>query len=408
MSAEVVMACEGLAVGYRSEVLSGVDLAFEAGQFVSLLGANGVGKTTFLRTLSRHLPPLKGRVRVAGRDLEKLPAHELARQVAVVLTNGDKPPLLTVFEFAALGRYPHTGFMGRLAPRDVGVVEESLKAVMAEGLASRYIDQLSDGERQKAVLARALAQAPRVLLLDEPTAHLDLKHRVEIMTILRKICRDRGLTVIASLHDVDIAAKISDRAVLMKKGRVTGCGLPEEVLTSEAVAGLYDFNGVAFSRHLGSIELKDDGSAGRAFVTAGRGSGTDLFRLLAKKNIAIDTGILAEGDLDAYVATALGARTFVRTDGADEGVLGQATAALRECDFVVDSGQEAAGTAELNRAILAAACRQGIPVLTMRGDDERAGCRHCGDVAELSRQIDLLCARPARAADRTGGGVRAS
>jgi iron complex transport system ATP-binding protein len=402
MSAEVVMACEGLAVGYRSEVLSGVDLEFEAGQFISLLGANGVGKTTFLRTLSRHLPPLSGRVRVAGRDLQELPAHELARQVAVVLTNGDKPPLLTVFEFAALGRYPHTGFMGRLAPRDVEVVEESLRAVMADGLAGRYIDQLSDGERQKAVLARALAQAPRVLLLDEPTAHLDLKHRVEIMTILRKICRDRGLTVIASLHDVDIAAKISDRAVLMKKGRVTGCGLPEEVLTSEAVAELYDFNGVAFSRQLGSIELKDYGSAGRAFVTAGGGSGTDLFRLLAKKNIAIDAGILAEGDLDAYVAAALGARTFVRVaDGADDVVLGKALAALQHCDFVIDGNQATEGKTELNRAILTAACGQDIPVLTMRGEYGRTGYRHCRDISELSRQIDLLCARPAQDADQS-------
>jgi iron complex transport system ATP-binding protein len=398
MSVEIVLACEGLAVGYKTEVLSGVDLEFEAGQFVSLLGANGVGKTTFLRTLSRHLPPLGGRVRIAGQDLKELSAHELARQVAVVLTNGDKPPLLTVFEFAALGRYPHTGFMGRLTPQDVAVVEESLAAVMAESLASRYIDQLSDGERQKAVLARALAQAPRVLLLDEPTAHLDLKHRVEIMTILRKICRERGLTVIASLHDVDIAAKISDRAVLMKKGRVTDCGLPEVVLTSEAVADLYDFSGVAFSRELGSIELVDDGSAGRAFVTAGQGSGTDLFRLLAKKNVAIDAGILAEGDLDAYVAAALGARTFVRAaDGADEAVLGQALAALDECDFVVDSGRQANGTAELGKAIVAAAATRGIPVLTMRpGGGETEKHRYCGDMSELSRQIDFLCARPAR------------
>jgi iron complex transport system ATP-binding protein len=382
MSGEIVLSCENLAVGYKRQVLSGVDVAFESGHFIALLGPNGVGKTTLLRTLSRHLKPLSGRVTLLGRDLQSLPALELARQMAVVLTDKSRPPLLSVFEYVALGRYPHTGFMGRLSPRDVAVVEDALAAVAASDLAPRLIETLSDGERQKAVLARALAQDPKVLLLDEPTAHLDLKHRVEVMGILRDLCRMRGLTVIASLHDVDVAAKVSDRALLVKNGRVVDYGLPERVLTSEAVADLYDFAEADFSRHLGSIELRGDGSAGRAFVTAGLGHGAVIFRLLAKRGMAISTGVLAEGDLDAFVAEALGATAFVRRNGdAAESLLPQATAALEGCAFVIDGGPQTGPTAETNRKILSAAAARGLPVLPRETS---------ADLAKLAAAMDGL------------------
>jgi len=384
MSGGIVLACEDLCVGYRGAVLSGVGLAVEAGQFVSLLGPNGAGKTTLLRTLSRHLKPVSGRVRVCGQDLQAMRAIDLARVMAVGLTDPARPPLLSVFEFAALGRYPHTGFMGRLAPVDVEVVMSALAAVAADGLADRPVDQLSDGERQKAVLARALAQEPKILLLDEPTAHLDLKHRVEVMGILRGLCRSRGLAVLASLHDVDIAAKVSDRVLLVKDGRTVDDGLPEKVLTSAAVVALYDFDAADFSRDLGGIELRGDGSAGRAFVTAGFGSGAAIFRLLAKRGLAIATGVLAEGDLDAYVAQALGAQAFVapRTGGGDP--LSAALAALATCDFVVDAGEDGG---EANRRILEAALARGLPVFRMgRADDGGQGCASLGDlVAAIDR-----------------------
>ncbi|MBN2751215.1 MAG: ABC transporter ATP-binding protein, partial [Rhodospirillaceae bacterium] len=312
MSSDSVLSCEALCVGYKRAVLSDVTLDIQAGDFVSLLGPNGVGKTTLLRTLSRHLKPVSGCVRILGQDLHAMPALDLARVMAVGLTDNAKPPLLSVFEFVALGRYPHTGFMGHLRPEDEAVVEAALSSVAAENLADRLVEQLSDGERQKAVLARALAQEPKILLLDEPTAHLDLKHRVEVMGILRNLCRTRGLSVLASLHDVDIAAKVSDQVLLVKAGQVVDYGLPEGVLTSEAVAGLYDFNEADFSRDLGGIELRGDGSMGRVFVTAGLGSGAAIFRLLSKRGLSISTGVLAEGDLDAYVAEALGAQAFVQ------------------------------------------------------------------------------------------------
>ncbi|MDR0576528.1 MAG: ABC transporter ATP-binding protein [Candidatus Accumulibacter sp.] len=380
-----ILQSAGLAIGYGRPVLSGIDLDFGPGQFIALLGPNGAGKTTLLRTLSRHIRPLAGEIRLLGQDLNAIAALDLARIVSVCLTDNARPPLLSVGEFVALGRYPHTGFMGRLSARDAEVVGESLDAVAAGGLAGRLVEQLSDGERQKAILARALAQEPRLMLLDEPTAHLDLKHRVEVLGILRALCRAKGLTVLASLHDVDIAAKIADGVLLVGDGRVCGQGLPEAVLTSEKVASLYGFAAADFDGRLGGIEFRGDGRAGKAFVIAGRGTGATLFRLLSKKGWSIETGVFDEGDLDAFVAAALGAKSHVHRPGesADD-TLAAALTALSACDMVIDGG----GAGDEADALRARAARRGLPLLGLAG--ARAPTAACASVAELSAAIDRI------------------
>lgn len=331
----VVLNCCDLAVGYKRNVLSEINLEFRAGQFVGLLGSNGVGKTTLLRTISRHLKPLAGQVMVMGQPLEDLSPLELARTMAVVLTDKATPPLFTVREFAALGRYPYTGFMGRLSAEDEKVVTKALADVRAEDLADRYVDQLSDGERQKAVLARALAQEPSIMLLDEPTAHLDLKHRMEVMGILKRLCQDGGLTVVASLHDVDIAAKVADKVVLVKAGRVIDYGLPEKVLTTESVTELYDFRAASFCGSLGGIELKSDGRAGRVLVLAGSGLGAAILRLLAKRGFIPRLIGASEENVEYHVARSLGAEIFETEKSFTPQ---KADQVLAGCGLVVDCG----------------------------------------------------------------------
>ena len=395
MSGESILHSKGLSVGYRAPVLREVNLDFGSGQFIALLGPNGAGKTTLLRTLSRHLKPLSGRIEVLGRDLDTLSALELARLVAVCLTDNAKPPLLSVDEFVALGRYPHTGMMGRLSVHDAEIVERSLAAVTASGLSGRLVEQLSDGERQKVVLARALAQEPKLMLLDEPTAHLDLKHRIEVMGILRSLCRSHGLTVLASLHDIDVAAKVSDRVLLVQNGGIRDYGLPETVLTSETVAELYGFGDADFNRHLGSIEFRGDGKAGRVFVIAGRGRAAPVFRLLSKKGLAIETGLLRDGDLDAFVAAALGAKTYVRAEpdelpaGGNGSSLEEAAQALTACDFIVDSGVRDAGAEALRQR----AAASGLPVFRVAGGAEKDGVT----LSELLAAIDRLPPFPRQA-----------
>ena len=395
MSGESILHSKGLSVGYRAPVLREVNLDFGSGQFIALLGPNGAGKTTLLRTLSRHLKPLSGRIEVLGRDLDTLSALELARLVAVCLTDNAKPPLLSVDEFVALGRYPHTGMMGRLSVHDAEIVERSLAAVTASGLSGRLVEQLSDGERQKVVLARALAQEPKLMLLDEPTAHLDLKHRIEVMGILRSLCRSHGLTVLASLHDIDVAAKVSDRVLLVQNGGIRDYGLPETVLTSETVAELYGFGDADFNRHLGSIEFRGDGKAGRVFVIAGRGRAAPVFRLLSKKGLAIETGLLRDGDLDAFVAAALGAKTYVRAEpdelpaGGNDSSLEAAAQALAASDFIVDSGVRDAGAEALRQQ----AAVSGLPVFRVASGVEKDGIT----LSELLAAIDRLPPFPRQA-----------
>ncbi len=231
---------KGLEVGYGIRgVLSNIDLALPRGSFISLLGPNGAGKTTLLRSLARLLPPIKGVILLRERALEGFPSQELARLLSIVLTDKVQPGLFSAFEFVALGRYPYTDFMGRLTEPDRKVILEALSMVHAGDLATRRLETLSDGERQKVLIARALAQEPDIIILDEPTLHLDLKHSMEVMAILQGLCRERDITVVASLHDVGLAARLSDQVMLVKDGGIMGWGPPEELLKKETVTHLF-------------------------------------------------------------------------------------------------------------------------------------------------------------------------
>ena len=364
-----ILSCRNLTVGYKDKaVLSGLNLDFEPGQFISLLGPNGAGKTTLLRTLSRHLVPLEGHIEIDGRPLSQMSTMELATVMAVVLTDKVSPPLFTVYEFVALGRYPHTDFLGRLGAADHQAVRHAISAVHADDLALRTFSDLSDGERQKALVARALAQQPRLLLLDEPTLHLDLKHRVEVMGILRNLCRSEGITVVASLHDVDVAAKVSDSVALVKSGAVVDWGIPEYVLKNNIVAGLYDFDGADFDHNLGSIELRGNGKSGRAFVLAGMGSGALIYRMLSKRGFSIATGVLHTNDLDYFVARSLGAECTSQEamQPIDEMALADADPRLDACDVVIDCGFHVGAMNQGNVNLLNAALAKGKTVLSLR------------------------------------------
>lgn len=363
-----VLSCKDLSVGYKdSTILSNINLDFEPSQFISLLGPNGAGKTTLLRTLSRHLKPVSGSVLIGGRPLDSMRQDELAKIMAIVLTDKVTPPLFSASEFVALGRYPHTNFLGRMSQEDKDVVIQALIAVNAENLSNREFTSLSDGEKQKVLVARALAQEPKILLLDEPTAHLDLKHRVEVMSILRDLCATKNITVIASLHDVDIAAKVSDKVALIKNGAVTGWGAPEEVLSSKDVAELYDFNSACFNSQLGSIELRGKNNRAKVFVVGGMGSGAQVFRILAKSGYQISTGVLYENDLDCYVAESLGCTCSSQTpsDTIKETSLKSAMSEMDNCDWVIDTGFDSSGVYHNNLQLLAGASQKGKPIISL-------------------------------------------
>jgi len=259
----VPLRTEALAVGYPGRaVLSGLDVELRAGELVCLLGPNGAGKSTLLRTLAGLQPPLAGRIWLEDRDAATLPAAARARRLAIVLTERMELGHLTVEDLAALGRYPHTGWSGRLGDEDREAIRRGLEEAGAWELRLRPCDELSDGEKQRAMLARALAQDPVALLLDEPTAFLDLPRRVGAMRALRRLARMRGRAVLVSTHDLDLALRAADRLWLVSAEGALRSGLPEELAISGAIGGTFDQGDVAFDRATG--EFRIHGEAARS------------------------------------------------------------------------------------------------------------------------------------------------
>ena len=256
-----ILATEHLSIGYaprrgpRRVVASNLNLTLHAGEVVCLLGPNGVGKSTLLRTLVGMQPPLDGRVWLDGVDLSTLSAREIARRVSVVLTERVEVGQLTVYALVALGRHPHTDWLGRLTPHDEDIVRRALAAVDAIHLSGRLVHELSDGERQRMMIARALAQEPLVMVLDEPTAFLDLPRRVEMMRLLRRLAHETQRGMILSTHDLDLALRSADLLWLMAPGGIVHAGAPEDLVLGGAFEATFATHGISFDRNQGHFRL---------------------------------------------------------------------------------------------------------------------------------------------------------
>lgn len=307
-----VCVAESLAVGYpggrrlgRSRpptvVLDGLDLTLRAGEVTCLLGANGGGKSTLLRTLAGMQPPLEGSVRLGGDEIGSLPADERARRVAVVLTDPVDAGLMTVSDLVTLGRHPHTGWAGRLGPGDRQAVDWALRVTGAAPLATRSVAELSDGERQRALVARALAQEPTLLALDEPVAYLDLARRVELTEVLRHLTRECGLAVLLTTHDLELALRDADRLwVIDRDGRIV-VGGPEDLVLAGAIEAAFARDAVRFDPDRG-VFVPDRMPVARVRV---RGEGpAALWAARALEREGIATVASGPSDLSVVVGSA--------------------------------------------------------------------------------------------------------
>ncbi len=256
-----VLDARGLTIGYRGRrgvtaLASGLELTLDQGELVCLLGPNGAGKSTLMRTLTGMHPPLEGTVRLDGSDLQRISPRERARQLAVVLTERVPGGLLSSYALVGLGRYPHTGWSGALGARDHSVIQEALARVSATHLAHRPVADLSDGERQRVMMARALAQEPRLMVLDEITAFLDLPRRVEMMRLLRELTRSSGVAVLLSSHDLELALRSADRIWLLTGSGEFHQGAPEDLVLQGAFQKAFAAEGVEFDGEQGSFRLR--------------------------------------------------------------------------------------------------------------------------------------------------------
>ncbi len=239
-SGQPALQVEGLCAAYGSQVvLEDVCLQIEPGQVLALIGPNGAGKSNLIRALTGVLPLQSGRVRVAGQDLAELSVPARARLLAVVPQARNLPPAFTARETVLLGRTPHLNWLGQTGPQDEEIVRQAMLRTHTLHLASRSVGELSGGEQQRLLLARALAQSAPVLLLDEPTAHLDLKYQVTLLDQVRELARSERLTVLVALHDLNLVLRYADRAALLVAGSLQAFGEPEEVLTAERLSDAY-------------------------------------------------------------------------------------------------------------------------------------------------------------------------
>ncbi len=230
-----ILSVANVSIGYKNknELLSiaeNISLEIYKGEMVCLLGPNGGGKSTLIRTLAGMQPALSGVVTIDGDDIHAMNLELLAKKMSVVLTDAVTVPNMKVFDIVALGRYPHTNWFGTLSQTDVEIVRSAMQKVGLQGFDNRDFQQLSDGEKQRAMIAKALAQDTSFIMLDEPTAHLDLPNRIEVMTLLKNLARTTYKSILLSTHELDLALQVSDRIWLMQKNKPIMCGTPEDLV----------------------------------------------------------------------------------------------------------------------------------------------------------------------------------
>ncbi len=227
--------------GANAFQLTDINLEVDDGEVVTLLGPNGSGKTTLLYCIAGLYRPQKGEILVDGKDLLKLPRKEIAKIIGVVPQEHHPPFPFRALDVVAMGRAAHLGLLGTPRRRDLEIAYQALEAVGASHLAVRIYTQVSGGERQLILIARALAQEPKILLLDEPTAHLDFKNQVRVLSLVKQLVRRRELAAIITLHDPNLASMFSDRIAIMGEGRIVALGSPEEVLVPSILSRVYAF-----------------------------------------------------------------------------------------------------------------------------------------------------------------------
>ena len=255
MDKMTVLEAENLAIGYGKDasaitIAKGINFTLNQGQFVLILGCNGAGKSTLLRTLSAVQEPLSGEVRVCGENVFETSPRELAQRVSAVFTDKTMAGGLLVEEVVALGRYPYTGFFGRIDAEDKEVIQSSLSLVGMAEKSKNYLSQLSDGERQKVMIAKALAQQTSLIILDEPTAFLDLPSRIEILYLLKRLAREENNTILLSTHDVEQSLSVADSLLLLKNGKLKFT-TTENAVEMGDIATLFEERGVVFDKNTG-------------------------------------------------------------------------------------------------------------------------------------------------------------
>ncbi|HJT56943.1 MAG TPA: ABC transporter ATP-binding protein [Ktedonobacteraceae bacterium] len=367
----------GISFGYNSQpLLYDIHTRIDAGEMVGLLGPNGSGKTTLLRLISGVLRPQQGKILLEGRDLQAWGRRGIAQRIAVVPQELHVPFAFTVEEMVSMGRTPFINLLGTRNKQDISIVQEAMQSTEITPLAGRIFNELSGGERQRVIMAMALAQQPALLLLDEPTSHLDIKYQIEILELVQRLNHRLGVTVIAAMHDLNLAARYFPRLLLFQRGIVADAG-PAEVLEPHLLRRVYGIDvQVGILRGAEHLSVLPPGEATlgieheqpiqpKIHLMAGGGSGELLMRGLADAHIPFIAGALNIGDSDYALALRLASEVISEQPYApvSTAALEQVRASLRQgsllivCSMPIGPGnlsllQEAAAAAKRGLSVL--------------------------------------------------------
>ena len=335
---QTYLTADNLTVGYRGKpILSDISMKIRRGRVVTLIGPNGAGKSTILKSIIRELSPLGGSVFLDGTALQNYSDSDFAKKTAVVMTGRPDPELMTCFDVAAAGRYPYTGRFGILSRDDKKKVRDALKMVQCEALSDTLFQNTSDGQKQRILLARAICQEPELLVLDEPTSFLDIRHKLELLDILKTLVHERNVAVLMSLHELDLAERISDYVLCAENGTIGRAGTPSEVFEKEYIARLYGIEHGNYMTSLGFPELPKTAGTPRVFVIGGMGSGIPVYHALNRAGIPFAAGVIHENDVECQTARALAAEvvTEVPFEAVGEQAFRRAKELLESCEAVL-------------------------------------------------------------------------
>lgn len=351
-----------MCVGYNGKPLvKDIEIRLKKGEILTLIGPNGAGKSTILKSIARQLELISGVVHIGKDSLKEMKREELARKMSVVFTEKIKAEMMTCEEVVATGRYPYTGKFGVLSEEDDQIVEEAMELVHVTEIRDRAFEKISDGQKQRVMLARAIAQQPEIVILDEPTSYLDVKYKLEFLSILQELKKKKGLTVIMSLHELELAERVSDQIMCVKGEYIDKVGEAKDIFQSGYIRRLFEIDAGIFDEENTSMELQSVRGEAEVFIIAGGGTGKNVYRRMQRKGTAFVTGILFENDLDYPVAKALASDVITAKafEPISEKDLENAKKKLDFCKKIICCKDTFGSLEEANKKLLKYAEKQG-------------------------------------------------
>lgn len=353
---------EQMCVGYQGKpLIQDIEIGLQKGAILTLIGPNGAGKSTILKSIARQLALVGGAVYLDKKEMTLMSGTELSQKMAVVFTERLRTQLMTCEDVVATGRYPYTGHFGILTKKDRDAVSEAMELVNVAKIGGLDFTRASDGQRQRVMLARAICQEPEIIVLDEPTSFLDVRHKLEFLSLLQKLREKKALTVIMSLHELELAKKVSDMILCVNGKCVERFGKPEDVFQTGYIKALFGIETGSFDEENGNMELEAPKGSTDIFVIAGAGSAGGTYRRLQREGKAFATGIIYENDLDFPIARALASEVIAARafEPVDVSALERAKSAVDSCGAVICCRENFGSLETANKELFEYAKRAG-------------------------------------------------